>query len=197
MADHFDGPKDRTPHATAWRRAAASAAVLSLVLLASGCGGPQVNYAIPKDLCGVTVDQNLLRPFFPPGDRIQFDGEIFSDDNKARSICQYYVDGNTALLVNGTRSSEKVTAEELVTRFASHAHLKSWARSDGRIAGYDGSVFGTSTCSGTPSDSHGQPAHTFTLEISVNHFTSAESVRSHLQKLMSTLLPKAARSRGC
>ncbi|GAU71098.1 putative hypothetical protein [Streptomyces sp. NBRC 110611] len=198
MADHFDGPSDRVPHATTWRRATASAAAaLSLILLASGCGGPQVNYAIPEEVCGITVDQDLLRPLFPPGDRVQFDGDVLSDGKKAKSICQYYVDGNTALLVDSKRNSENVTAEQLAKPIARAVNSKMWSQSDGRIAGFDGNAYGTTNCSGTPSDTHGEPARTFTLKISVNHFTSAESVRPHLQKLMTTLLPKAARSRGC
>ena len=48
------------------------AAALMLVLLISGCGGPRVNYALPKDLCSLPVSQDLIRPFFPPGDQVEF-----------------------------------------------------------------------------------------------------------------------------
>ncbi|MFG2531695.1 hypothetical protein [Streptomyces sp. NPDC048516] len=198
MADQVSDPCDTTTHAPAWRKTVASAAAMfSLALLASGCGAPKINYAIPSSLCDIPVSRDLLRPLFPPGDRIEFDGDSFPDDGKATSFCQYYVDGNAALSVEARRSSENGTAEERVRRFASHAHLKFWARPDGHTAGYSGSAFGTSRCSGTPSDSHGQPARTFALEISVNHFTSTNELRPRLEKIMDTLLPKAAHARGC
>lgn len=74
MAD----PNKPASTTTRWQKAAAPvAAVSSLILLASGCGGPQVNYALPKDLCGLPIQQDLIRPFFPPGDRIEFDGDSF------------------------------------------------------------------------------------------------------------------------
>ncbi|MGW1793636.1 hypothetical protein ACWCO0_23105 [Streptomyces tubercidicus] len=197
MADRFTKRRSRTSHVSARQRAAAAATVLSFALLASGCGDPQVNYAIPRELCGVAVEQDLLRPLFPPGDKVEFDGDSLPDANTAKSFCQYYVDGNTSLSVDGRRSSEKVTAAQLVRRYASHAHLDSWARSDGSIAGYSGSVFGTTSCSGALSDSDGQPARVFTLNISVNHFTSTKAVRPDLEKLMITLLPKAAHAKAC
>ncbi|MEU6330228.1 hypothetical protein ABZ851_23560 [Streptomyces sp. NPDC047049] len=198
MADHVGKFRKRAPHTTASQRLmATTAAMLSLLLLTSGCGGPKVNYSIPSSLCGIHVGRDLLRPFFPPGDRVEFDGDSFPGDTKAKSFCQYYVDGNTALWVDGKRSSENATAAQKVKRFASHAHIKYWTRSDGRIAGYSGNVFGTSSCSGTPSESDGQPARSFALEIAVTHFTSTNAVRPRLEKLMNTLLPKAAHARGC
>lgn len=198
MADHVVKVRNRSSHVTIRQRTAASAAaVLSLTLLASGCGGPQVNYAIPKDLCGIPVSRDLIRPFFPPGDRVEFDGDAFPGDSKAEFFCQYYVDGNTALSVDATRSSENVTAAQVVKGYVRHTDLKSWARPDGHIAGYSGSAFGTSSCSGTPSDSHGRPARVFKLEISVNNFTSTKALRPRLEKLTDTLLPKAAHARGC
>ncbi|MEE4423574.1 hypothetical protein [Streptomyces bugieae] len=179
------------------RAAAPVAAVSSLILLASGCGGPQVNYALPKDLCGIPVHQDLIRPFFPPGDRIEFDGDSFLEGKKAESFCQYYVDGNTALAVDATRSSQKDTALQLAARVAKPAHLKVWKRADGHIAGYGGTVYGTSSCSESPSDSDGQPARTFTLRVSANHVGSTQSARLGLEKVMSALLPGAAHARGC
>ncbi|MGW7487564.1 hypothetical protein [Streptomyces sp. NPDC054786] len=197
MADRSDTVRDQRSHAPAWRRAAASAAAaLSLALAASGCGGPEVNYAIPSNICGLSVGRDLLQPFFPPGDRVEFDGDAF-DGRKAKSFCQYYVDGNTALAVDGRRSSQDETAALLAKRYADPAHLKSWAQSGGRIAGYAGTVYGTATCSGNPSDSDGQPARSYSLEISVNHYTNTKTVRPELAKLMSALLPQAARARGC
>lgn len=197
MADRSDTFRARRAHASAWQKAAASAAAaFCLALVTSGCGGPQVNYAIPDNLCGLSVDHNLLQPFFPPGDRVEFDGDSF-DGRKAKSFCQYYVDGNTALAVDGKRSSQDETAAQLAKRYADPAHLKSWAQSGGRIAGYAGTVFGTATCSGKPSDSDGQPARTYSLEISANHYTNAKTVRPELAKLMSALLPKAAHARDC
>ncbi|MFF4290830.1 hypothetical protein ACFY0R_36840 [Streptomyces sp. NPDC001633] len=194
MADH-----DKTASTTMRRQRAVApvAAVASLILLASGCGGPQVNYALPKDLCGIPIHQDLIRPFFPPGDRIEFDGDSFLEGKKAEASCQYYVDGNTALAIDATRSSEQDTALQLAMRVAKPAHLKVWKRADGHIAGYAGTVYGTSSCSGDPSDSDGQPARTFTLRVSANHVGNTQSARSGLEKVMSALLPRAAHARGC
>ncbi len=197
MADRSDTLRHHRSQAPAWRRAAVSAAAaLSLALTASGCGGPQVNYAVPTDVCGLSVDRGLVQPFFPPGDRVEFDGDAF-DGKRAKSFCQYYVDGNTALAVDGRRSAQDETATQLAKRYADPAHLTSWTQSGGRIAGYAGTVYGTAPCSGNPSDSEGQPARSYTLKISVNHYTNATSVRTELAKLMSALLPEAARARGC
>ncbi|MGA5564450.1 hypothetical protein ACPCUV_25250 [Streptomyces platensis] len=107
------------------------------------------------------------------------------------------MDGNTALAVDGRRSSQDETAAQLAKRYADPAHLKVWAQSGGRIAGYTGTVYGTTSCHGTQSDRDGQPARSYSLEISVNHYTEAKAVRPELEKLMRALLPKAAQARGC
>ncbi|WP_328743554.1 hypothetical protein OG436_39180 (plasmid) [Streptomyces caniferus] len=142
------------------------------------------------------MDRDLVQPFFPPGDRVEFDGDAF-DGQKAKSFCQYYVDGNTALTVDGRRSAQDETATQLAERHADPAHLKSWAQAGGSIAGYAGIVYGTAPCSGKPSDSEGQPARSYSLKVSVNHYTNAKAVRPELTKLMSALLPRAAHARGC
>lgn len=101
------------------------------------------------------------------------------------------------LAVDATRSSEKDTVLQLAARVAKPAHLKVWKRADGHIAGYGGTVYGTSTCSHSPSDSDGQPTKTFTLQVSANHLGSMQSARFGLEKVMGALLPGAAHARGC
>jgi hypothetical protein len=195
MADALDALRCQRP---VWRaRATLAAAGLSLAVIVSGCGSPQVNYAVPKDLCGLPVKSDLVRPFFPPGDRVQFDGDVFVGGGDATSACQYYVDGNTALVMDGKRSAEQEEATELARRIAMRSHLKSWTQSGGRIAGYAGTVYGTTDCSENPSASYGRPTRSFTLEISATDHSGEKAERPELAKLMGALLPKAAHARGC
>ncbi|MEV1007849.1 hypothetical protein [Streptomyces sp. NPDC049881] len=66
-----------------------------MVLLAA-CGGEpeEREYALPQDLCGIDVPQELYEPLFPPGTELQVTGR-YSEDMQllVGQNCGYDLDG--------------------------------------------------------------------------------------------------------
>ncbi|MCQ4210992.1 DUF3659 domain-containing protein [Streptomyces longispororuber] len=58
---------------------------------------PERNYAIPKDLCGISIDSTLLTPFLPEGKSIVIREE---DPVPSQKNCQVNVDGKVAFIAS-------------------------------------------------------------------------------------------------
>ncbi|GGY01736.1 hypothetical protein GCM10010358_64640 [Streptomyces minutiscleroticus] len=76
----------------------ASTIIVAIGILTS-CSEPtdKKEYDTPKALCGVSVDQNLIAPFLPSGERIEIQEKNPSPNLKR---CQVNVDGKMALIAS-------------------------------------------------------------------------------------------------
>ncbi|MGA5205770.1 hypothetical protein [Streptomyces variegatus] len=88
------------PDRTALRKySLISAAILTTLALAiTGCGGDEQKraYAIPSNLCGITVDSDTLAPFLPAGQKISVKDKSYS----GAKGCQVIVDSKLIFTTN-------------------------------------------------------------------------------------------------
>ncbi|MFD9952431.1 hypothetical protein [[Kitasatospora] papulosa] len=83
-------------------RTAAPAVVCGLGLLLAGCGGGRA-YALPKDLCGVPVDQDALSPLLQDGEKLDVVGDPLATST---SICAVSVDHYPAVSIQADRTDK-------------------------------------------------------------------------------------------
>ncbi|MEU0337198.1 hypothetical protein [Streptomyces sp. NPDC006193] len=81
------------------RRVVAATGVIALFGLLAGCSEPvaKKDYAVPRTLCDVPLDPDLLSPFLPAGKRVDVRE---SRPVPSRKICRVEVDGKWALMAN-------------------------------------------------------------------------------------------------
>lgn len=81
------------------RRVVAAAAVLGMLSLIVGCSGAddKKEYDVPRALCGVSVDPDLVAPFLPPGKKIRMSE---TRPVPSRKICRLDVDSKWAMMAN-------------------------------------------------------------------------------------------------
>ncbi|MFG3260415.1 hypothetical protein [Streptomyces sp. NPDC048172] len=77
------------------REAALLSALVPVAIMATGCSeGGDREYSIPKNLCGIAVQQDLYAPLFGPGDSLKGSGTI--PDSEEQSLvdrCRYFTGG--------------------------------------------------------------------------------------------------------
>ncbi|MGV9254246.1 hypothetical protein [Streptomyces sp. NPDC003697] len=73
------------------------AALGSLVVGCSGSSSEGKEYQVPKALCGISVDPELLSPLLPPGEKV---GIREKTPVPNRNRCQVLVDGKLALVAS-------------------------------------------------------------------------------------------------
>ncbi|MFF3207300.1 hypothetical protein [Streptomyces sp. NPDC002962] len=84
------------PLSTALRCLAVLTASLTAGTALSGCSSSEErDYALPRSLCGVSVDPDLLAPFLPPGEEVSTRQTTPNDGTKR---CNVSVDGELALV---------------------------------------------------------------------------------------------------
>ncbi|MFE9839272.1 hypothetical protein ACFYP4_29665 [Streptomyces sp. NPDC005551] len=116
------------------QRVAATSAALATIGLLVGCSGAEENkeYDVPKALCGVSVDQNLVSTFLPPGKKITVREK---NPVPSRKRCQVNIDGEVALMVSQEwwekRDSIAVVAD-------AHPQLESAESTDDGLYFYSG-----------------------------------------------------------
>ncbi|MFH8725192.1 hypothetical protein [Streptomyces termitum] len=73
----------------------ALAAVVSFSLTA--CGGGR-EYAVPEQVCGITVNRTTLDPFLPDGEKLEIVGDSLVETGEdTRGHCEIRVDGKRAM----------------------------------------------------------------------------------------------------
>lgn len=168
--------------------------LLTAVMLLSGCSSEQrVEYDYPKAFCGVPVERALLKPFFPPGNKLRKSGNGV-DSSLVYSYCQYYVDGTGGIKVEFTRRIDSDTLQEIVKIVAGDRNVTFDA--SGKFALLDdGNALGVAECAHSLSDD-GKP-RSYTVEIIVPGAEDIQGVRAKLTALMKALLPAAVKADGC
>ncbi|MEU8541914.1 hypothetical protein AB0C52_18320 [Streptomyces sp. NPDC048717] len=83
------------------RRASGAALTACLAVSLTGCGTGR-GYEVPKELCGVGVDQKLLDPFLVDGDKLETTGGslIAPKGGETWGKCQISVDEKVLLYLN-------------------------------------------------------------------------------------------------
>ncbi|MFI2368659.1 hypothetical protein [Streptomyces sp. NPDC018833] len=80
------------------RRTAASAVTVCLALSLTACGGGR-EYTVPKEACGVPLNEKVLEPFLVDGEKIDVKGgSVIETGTDTRGACWIRVDGK--LVVN-------------------------------------------------------------------------------------------------
>ncbi|MGP3990116.1 hypothetical protein [Streptomyces sp. 3N207] len=84
----------------------AAALALALALSAAGCSEDGREFAVPKKVCGTTIEQSALSPLLPP------DGKKLKEDDRtlvtSDTGCTVEVDGRDAVTFGRTGLNERV-----------------------------------------------------------------------------------------
>ncbi|MEU9989379.1 hypothetical protein AB0E10_21805 [Streptomyces sp. NPDC048045] len=80
-------------------RAVAATAVFAAFGVLAGCSEPSAKkeYDVPRALCGVSVDPDLVSPFLPAGKKVAV---VETRPVPSRKLCRVDVDGKWAMMAN-------------------------------------------------------------------------------------------------
>ncbi|CAL9612180.1 hypothetical protein SUDANB140_05666 [Streptomyces sp. enrichment culture] len=91
-------PLQRWPRRSGRRAIGTGALAAVLLFVSAGCSGTGRAYSVPGDLCGVTVDSDLLSSFLP-------DGEKLAQDSYGHDVvsprCRVTVDESLIMHISG------------------------------------------------------------------------------------------------
>lgn len=141
------------------RRLLSFSVALMSVAAMSACS-PKTNYAIPERPCGLRVDKELVRPFFPPGEKISTWGDHLRKSGEVGTVsaCNYKVDGKSVLFAINGLSSENLNVREIVKRDTDYNLRYTKFNSTNTVAMYkDSSITSVTECHGPPRISMGSP----------------------------------------
>ncbi|MFC5957003.1 hypothetical protein ACFP51_21760 [Streptomyces pratens] len=97
MTKHIPPPQRRL-HRPSGRALGTGALAAVLTLTSAGCSGPDRDYSMPGDLCGVTVDSDLISPFLPGGKKLTQDSY---DHGVVSPRCRVIVDRSLIMHISG------------------------------------------------------------------------------------------------
>ncbi|MGD9483746.1 hypothetical protein WDH52_10865 [Streptomyces sp. TRM70308] len=79
------------------------ALALALLTGAAGCASGNEQYAVPERVCGVPMDENVVRAVLPEGERLSQGGETLPE---TYNICTLLVDGSPAVRMSFSKETE-------------------------------------------------------------------------------------------
>ncbi|MEU5833686.1 hypothetical protein ABZ820_08355 [Streptomyces diacarni] len=85
------------------RPTACATAVAAALLALSGCAGGR-DYAVPKEICGVRMSEDVVEPLLPDGDEVEQERERRPFRDRHFVNCDVDVDGKGALYVKVSES---------------------------------------------------------------------------------------------
>jgi hypothetical protein len=164
------------------------ASILAVFGALAGCSGSEgtKEYDVPKALCGVPVDQDLVSAFLPSGKKIAVQEK---NPVPSRRRCQVNIDGKAAL----TASQEWwETRDEITTVADAHPELESAKSSpDGRFL-YSGTG---AVAKVTPCTSPGHPGHVLYTAVQVHDVDRQDAAA--MRKLIANYTEGVRGSRAC
>ncbi|MEV7425441.1 hypothetical protein [Streptomyces sp. NPDC091212] len=166
--------------------AAAHASLAALLLITvTGCG-ESLAYSVPEKICDRKIEQDLLRPLLPKGEKFEAE-QSFPEEGQ--SLCMVYIDGKNSFSITEYRDQKSFNAVEYAKNNPRNFHNPNKSDISENAVISDRSLISLNAC----------PARSATkkyiLDMSID--TPGEDQRTELESFAKSYLPTGMKHIGC
>ncbi|MGD9483742.1 hypothetical protein WDH52_10845 [Streptomyces sp. TRM70308] len=174
--------------AKSWPAAARWVLGLAVLVGAAGCASGDEPYAVPERVCGVALDQAVVRAVLPAGEKVSGYGEPLT---RRYGVCGLLVDGRPAVRIAfGTEEKLYSPVEAAPTKFSNGEEIS--LEFPGRGALDDDYVMILAEC-GLPE----RPHIIATMQVPPPGGAPAHAPRTNLERFAVDYMAGAKRELGC
>ncbi|AZM59724.1 MULTISPECIES: hypothetical protein [unclassified Streptomyces] len=162
-----------------------AAVAFAVTLAACGSSNKGLSYLVPDNICGISVDPEILESLLHDGDELEQDTGPFSLTEG--QICHMYVDGNDSVLgVGDWHESGFELRDHFVGLDRKHLHYSE----GGKVASWPSGIITAIRCPGVSEEGD-------VLTVELSDIRSDENSRELLEKLAPEYFDGYAKRLGC